>query len=141
VAADSLTQAAARVHATSDALAGVSVTVRSETGGSSTTGGRAGGNAFEAAGWTANGGYDTGSGQGGRSGQGQDVGAGNAGGTGTGSGTATGTGAGPGTGSGFNDPSRNTTHSAPILRPETTRADLRMPRSPLHGGPSLDIRA
>jgi hypothetical protein len=135
VAADALSQAAARINATSNALAGVSVTVRSESGGGSTTGGRAGGNPFEATGWTSNGGYGAGSGQGGRGDQGQGVGSQNAGGAGSGPGNGTGSGLGTG------NPSSNATHSVPVLRPQTTRATSPMPRTPIPGGPSLDIRA
>jgi hypothetical protein len=66
-AADALTQAAARAHATSDALRGVNVTVRSESGGSA-TGGRTG-NSFDSSAWNSPAGYGSGASTGG-SGQG-----------------------------------------------------------------------
>jgi hypothetical protein len=128
--ADAITAAASRLSATSDALAGVSVTVRSDGEGSA-TGGRAGSNAFEAAGWTGGGGYGTGNSSGGNGGHGGGVGDQNAAGAGNGAGGGAGTG----------DASRGMPRPAPIAHPDTARPNLPMPRSPLRGGSSLDIRA
>ena len=104
IAADAITAAVARMHASGDALAGVSVTVRSEGGGSATNG-RAGGYAFEAAGWAAGNGY----GAGGESRSG--------------------------------DGSRETQKPAPVALPDAARPNRPMPRMPLPGGQSLDVRA
>jgi flagellar hook-length control protein FliK len=128
VAADAITAAAARIHATSDALAGVSITVRSEGGGSA-TGGRAGSNAFEAAtDWTTGGGYGAG---GGASANGGHDG---------GSQSAATNGNGPGD-SGAGDSSRSAPKPNPVVRTEAVRPNRSMPRDPLAGGASLDIRA
>lgn len=132
--ADALSQAAFRINSTSNALAGVSVTVRSESGGNASTGGRAG-NSFEAGGWTSTGGNGAGSGQSGRGDHGNGVGSQNTGGAGSGPGS----GAGPDLGTGHH--SSEAGHSAPLLRPEGTRVTNSMPRSPLPGGSSVDIRA
>jgi hypothetical protein len=63
VAADAISAAAARIHASGDALAGVSLTVRAETGTGTGTGAGSSG-AFEAAAW-GSGGYGAGAGPGG----------------------------------------------------------------------------
>jgi hypothetical protein len=130
VTADAITAAAARMHSTSDALSGVSVSVRSEGGGSA-TGGRAGSNAFEAAGWTAGGGYGAGTGPDGRGGHGQGVG--NQDPAAAGNGTSGQSGRGEG--------STQTPKPVPIPRQETVRTGRSMSRTTLPGGPSLDIRA
>jgi hypothetical protein len=130
VTADAIDAAAARMHSSGDALAGVSVSVRSEGGGSA-TGGRAGGSAFEAAGWTAGGGYGAGSGPGPNGGHGQGVANQNAAAGGNGTGGQSGTG----------DGSRGTPRPAPIALPTAATSDRPTPRTPRSGGPSLDIRA
>ena len=132
--ADALSQAAFRINSTGNALAGVSVTVRSESGGSATTGGRAG-NSFEAGGWTSTAGNGAGSGQSGRGDHGNGVGSQDTGGAGSGLGN----GAGPDLGTGRQ--SSDTAHSGPVLQPVGTRVTNSMPRSPLPGGSSVDIRA
>ena len=132
--ADALSQAAFRINSTGNALAGVSVTVRSESGGGATTGGRAG-NSFEAGGWTSTAGNGAGNGQSGRGDHGDGVGSQNTGGAGSGPGN----GAGPDLGTGRQ--SSDTAHSGPVLRPVGTRVTNSMPRSPLPGGSSVDIRA
>jgi hypothetical protein len=130
ISADAITAAVARMRAAGDGLAGVSVTVRSE-GGNSSTGGRAGGNAFEAAGWTAGSGYGAGSGPGANGSHGQASGNGEAAAAGTG------TGGQPGSGEG----SRATPRPSPVARPEPIRANQPSSKAPLPGGSSLDIRA
>jgi len=130
VAADAITAAAARMHATSDALAGVSVTVRSEGGGSATNG-RAGGNAFEAAGWAAGSGYGAAGGSGsGSGGHGPDLGNQNAAASGNGTGGE----------SRGGDGSREASKPAPVALPDTG-TDRPASRTPFKGGPSLDVRA
>ena len=141
-AADAITQAAARIHSTSDGLAGVSVTVRSESG-TTTGGGRGGG--FEAAGWSS----------------GSGSGAGSAPGNGTGTGTGNGTGNAPGNGHGAANPglgnqtstatgggsgsSDGGTRGLHVPSPVTGRPALvptsDLPKGRVPGGPSLDIRA
>jgi hypothetical protein len=130
VTADAIDAAAGRMHSSGDALAGVSVSVRSEGGGSA-TGGRAGGSAFEAAGWAAGGGYGAGSGPGPNGGHShglanQDAAA-----------AGNGTGGQPDTGDG----SRGTPRPAPIAFPTAATPDRPTPRTPRSGVPSLDIRA
>jgi hypothetical protein len=146
-AADALVHAAAAMHASSDALAGVNVTVRSESGGSWNTAGR-GGNAFESAGWTAG---SWGSASGGNSGgasSGDRAGAGLANQAGSGSGSGNGTG-GNGTGAGSTpDGSRESARPSanPIGQPSRV-AGRPLTRQPLPGGSQgdrrspLDIRA
>lgn len=130
VTADAITAAAARMHSSGDALAGVSVSVRSEAGGSA-TGGRAGSNAFEAAGWTAGGGYGASTGSDGHGSHGQGVG--NQDPAAAGNGT-------PGQ-SGRGEGSPQTPKSIPTPRPEPARTGRAMSRTALPGGSSLDIRA
>jgi hypothetical protein len=129
--ADAITSAVARMNAAGDGLAGVSVSVRTE-GGSTSMGGRAGSNAFEAAGWTAGGGYGAGSGSGAYGGHGQ------ASGNGDPATAAAGNGSGgqPG-GGGSLGPQR----PAPTTRPEPATPIRPLSRTPLPGGSSLDIRA
>jgi hypothetical protein len=144
--ADALTVAAAHLHATGDALAGVSVSVRSE--GGSAAGSRPG-NPFEAAGWTA-GGYAGGSagqeshsrdatpdallsGQGGPGGQSAHGGSGSSTSSQSNPSHPGPLGAGParpGSGS----------PGAPSARPSAPTL-VRSGRPPLPGGPSLDILA
>jgi hypothetical protein len=128
VAADAITAAATRMQASGDALAGVNVTVRSDGGGSA-TGERPGGNAFEAASWTPGNGFGAGGAPGGN-GHGQGGGSQSAA-------TAGGdTGRQPG-----GDVSTGTPRPAPVSHPEAARPNRQMPRTPLRGGSSLDIRA
>jgi hypothetical protein len=130
VTADAIAASAARMHSSGDALTGISVTVRSEGGGSA-TGSRAGSSAFEAPGWTAGGGYGAGSGTNSNGSHGQGVANQDAAAAGNG------TGGQPGTGDG----TRGTPRPAPIA-PPTPAAQIRpAPRTPISGGPSLDIRA
>jgi hypothetical protein len=128
VAADAIAAAASRMHASGDALAGVTLTVRSE-GGGSTTNGRAGGNAFESTGWAAGNGYgaaaNSGSGSGGR-----DQGLANQ--------NAALSGNGSGGQSQGGDSSREAPRPPVALPPATPRP---LTRTPLKGGPSLDVRA
>jgi hypothetical protein len=137
-AADALVQATARVHATSDALAGVSVSVRSE--GGSTTGGRAGRDPFEAAAWTG-GGYGAASDQAGRDGRAQSFPGDPNSGTASGPQSGPHSGTGSGTSAGAGDQSRAAIGPAPVARPRIPATVLPMPRPPLPGGSSLDIRA
>jgi hypothetical protein len=130
ISADAITAAVARMHAAGDGLAGVSVTVGTESGDSS-LGGRAGSNAFEAAGWTAGGGYGAAGGSGANGGHGQSAGNGEAAPAGNGSGGQ------PGGG----DSSRATPRPVPSARPESTRVNRSLTGTPLPGGSSLDIRA
>jgi hypothetical protein len=131
IAADAITAAAARMHAAGDALAGVSVSVRSEGGGSA--GGSRSGGAFDGTGWAAADGYGTGSGQGGN--------AGHRGGLDNQNAAAADNGAGGGAESGRGDGSRGTPRPALVALPEQAGAVRPMPRTPLPGGPSLDVRA
>jgi hypothetical protein len=130
VAADAITAAAVRMRDTGDALAGVTVSVRSEAGGSA-TGGHAGSNAFEAAGWTAGSGYGAGSGPDAHGGHGQGLGNQDAAATGNGM-------AGQ---SGRGDGSTQAPKPAPVARPEISRTGRSMSQTTIPGGPSLDIRA
>jgi hypothetical protein len=130
ISADAITAAVTRMRAAGDGLAGVNVTVRSE-GGNSSTGGRAGSNAFESTGWTAGSGYGAGSGSGANGGHGQSAGNGEAAAAGNG------TGGQPGGG----DSSRATPRPATIVRPEPIRVNQPSSKAPLPGGSSLDIRA
>jgi len=125
VTADALTAAAARAHASGDALAGVNVTVRSETGGGWTSGGRNGNS--ESAAWAA-GGWGGGTGSGSANGQGSH-------------GTDAGSQAGSGSGS-TSDGSRgsNRPHTSPF-DDSPANSGRAKPRLPLRGGSSLDIRA
>ena len=129
VSAEALTAAAARAHASGDGLAGVNVTVRSETGGW-TSGGRSG--SSDAAAWAANG---SGTGSGSERGDGQGAAAGQ-----TGSGSSNGFGAGTGSPS---DSSRGSNRPAASPFDQTTAGDTGRGRSrlPLRSGSSLDIRA
>ena len=129
VAADAIEAAAARIHAAGDALAGVNVTVRSDGGGSA-TGGRAGSNPFEAAGWTAGGGYGPGGNSSSGGGHGQGLGDQNAAAAGNGTGQQR-----------TGDGSQGTARPAPAARPESSKPNRPMPRVPLQGGSSVDIRA
>jgi hypothetical protein len=129
VSADAITAAAARMHSTSDALAGVSLTVRSEAGGSATNG-RAGSNAFESAGWASGSGYGAGRSSG-SNGHGSGPGNQNA--------AASGSGTGPDGHRG--DGSHETAKPAPAAIPSQARPNRPMPRTTLSGGSSLDVRA
>jgi hypothetical protein len=129
IAADAITAAASRMHAAGDALAGVSVSVRSEGGGSA-GGGRPGG-AFDGTGWAAADGYGPGSGPGGNGGHHQGLDQQSAAAAGNGTGAESGRG----------DGSRGTPRPAPVARPEQAGAVRQIPRMPLPGGPSLDVRA
>jgi hypothetical protein len=135
VSADALTAAAARVHATGDGLVGVNVTVRSEAGGSWTSSGRGG--SSESAAWSAGGGWGSGSSSSaGHGDAGQGPNAGSQTGTGSGSGSGQGAGTAPDGSRGSQRPvSAPLDHSAPI------RPAHQQPRTPVTGGPSLDIRA
>jgi hypothetical protein len=130
--ADALTAAAARVHATSDALAGVNVTVRSEASGSWTAGGRNGGSDAEA--WMAgNRSGASGSNPGdGRANQGAAGGAS--------SGSASGGGGAP-----MGLPSEGSRGSRPAASPfdlaHSVDTGRTTPRPPLSSGSSIDIRA
>ena len=133
VSADAISQAAARVGSTSEALAGVNLTVRSEAGGTA-TGGRSGANGFDSTSW-GNGGYGPGHGhndnaRGGQGLDGQPAAAGN----------GPGHGAGGGSGSSA-DTSRGTTNSGSSTRLDAARPASSKQNRPLPGGSSLDIRA
>ena len=137
VTADALTAAAARFHATSDALAGVNVTVRSETGSGWTAGGRSGNTGAGA--WSAADGWGSGSGSSSANDQGN---------RGPNAGADAGSHAGPGSGNGGagsgapSDGSRNPARQAvPTFDQSSAGAGRAKPRLPLPGGPSLDIRA
>jgi hypothetical protein len=130
VTADAITAAAARMHAGGDALAGVSVTVRSEGGGSATSS-RSGGNPFEAAGWTAGSGYGTGGGPGPNGGNGQGAGLANQNAAPSGNGTS---------GESRGDTSPQTQKQAQAALPGA-RPNRPTSRMPLSGGSSLDVRA
>jgi trimeric autotransporter adhesin len=130
VSADAITAAAARMHATGDALAGVSLSVRSEAGGSSTNG-RAGSNAFESAGWAAGGGYGAGSGSGSNGGHGPGLGNQNAAASGNGTGSES-----RGGGASHEPPK-----PAPGAVPATAAPHSPIARAPRQGGSSLDVRA
>ena len=130
VTADAITAAATRMHASGDALVGVNLSVRSDGGGSATSG-RSNSNASETAGWMAGGRSGSGAGADGNGGHGQSVGNGDA--------AATGNGASGGSAKG--DGSQGMPKQAPVARPETARTNRPMPRTPLPGGSSLDIRA
>ena len=130
-AADAITQAAARVGSTSDALAGVNLTVRSESNGAS-TGGRSG-NAFESAGWGSGYAGSHGHNENARNGQSLDN---QAGVTGEGSGNGSGRGSGSSA-----DTSRNATSPHPAIRSDAAHPGRPLPKTPLTGGSSLDIRA
>jgi hypothetical protein len=145
VTADAMTEAAARIHATSDALAGVNVTVRSETSGGWTAGGRGGdpGTASWAArdggpgGFGSNAGNDpsnrgTGAGQ-------TAPGAGN----GSTSGSGNGSGSGSSSGSGGPSDGSPTSNRQTVTRFDQSQLNASQTRTrlPLPGGPSLDIRA
>ncbi|HEX7491878.1 MAG TPA: hypothetical protein VF337_09285, partial [Candidatus Limnocylindrales bacterium] len=93
VTADAITAAAGRMRSGGDALAGVSVTVRTESGNSSMSN-RSGGNAFESAAWGSGNGYAAGNGTGSNGGHGRGLGGGEANATGTAAGSSTGTGQG-----------------------------------------------
>jgi hypothetical protein len=128
VTADAISAAATRMQASGDALTGVSVSVRSDGGGSA-TGGRAGGDPFEAGSGTRDG-YAGGSGPSNNGGHGQSAGN-------QGSGMA---------GSETGHPSRGggspeSAKPIPMSRPETARPNRQLPRTSLPGGSSLDVRA
>jgi hypothetical protein len=129
-AAGGTAAAATRMHNSGDALAGVSVTVRSEGGGNS-TGGRPGNNAFESTGWGSGNGYGANAGSSGNGGHGQSLADQGAAAAGTGSGGQ------PGAGQG----SREAPRPAPVIRPEVPTSTRTAPAKPLAGGSSLDIRA
>lgn len=134
--AEALTAAAARVHATGDALAGVNVTVRTETGGTSTATGR-GGNSEAAALATNAGNGDPASGNGhGSQGTtaGSQLGPGSGGGSGTGSGSGTGAQAGGSHES--HGPAASPFDHSTIAHPGRGRL-----QPPPATGSSLDIRA
>ncbi len=130
VTADAITAAAARMHTGSDALAGVSVTVRSESGGSATNS-RAGGNPFEAAGWAAGSGYGTGGGPGANGGHGQGGGLANQNTAPSGNGTEGGS-----RGNGTPETQKQAPAALPGGRPTRPTS-----RTTLPGGSSLDVRA
>jgi hypothetical protein len=132
VSVEAISAAVTRMRSTGDGLTGVSVSVRTE-GGSTSMGGRAGSNAFEAAGWTAGGEYGTASGSGANGGHGQGSGNGE-------QATAAG-GNGGGSQPGSGDSPRGPHRSVPATRPESTTTTRPLPRTPLRGGSSLDIRA
>jgi hypothetical protein len=126
--ADALLTATARSQASGEALSGVNVSVRSESGGSWTSNGRSGGSAADSTGWGQAAGSHAGPGDG-SAGRGSDA-AGLAGG-------------GHGTGSG---PSANGSHGSgqtPTTAPRHTPAPVRQPNTRLSrsGGSSLDVRA
>ena len=127
--ADALLTATARSQASGEALSGVNVSVRSESGGSWTSNGRSGGSAADSTGWGQAAGSHAGPGDG-SAGRGSDA-AGLAGG-------------GHGTGSG---PSANGSHGSgqtPTTAPRhTPPAPVRQPNTRLarSGGSSLDVRA
>jgi trimeric autotransporter adhesin len=129
VTADAMTAAAARMHSSGDELAGVSVTVRTE-GGNSSTSGRSGSNPFEAGGWAGTG-YAAGNGSGGAGNHGQGLGNGQAAGAGTGG--------QPGGGNG--NAVSATPKPLPATRPEPVRANQPSSGTPTSRGPSLDIMA
>jgi hypothetical protein len=127
--ADALLTATARSQASGEALSGVNVSVRSESGGSWTSNGRSGGSAADSTGWGQAAGSHAGPGDG-SAGRGSDA-AGLAGG-------------GHGTGSG---PSANGSHGSgqtPTTAPRhTPPTPVRQPNARLSrsGGSSLDVRA
>ena len=131
--ADALTAAATRAHAGGDALAGVNVTVRSETGGGWTSGGRNGNS--ESAAWAA-GGWGGATGSRSANGQGSH-------GTEPGSQAGSGSGNGGGSGSGAtSDGSRGSNRPHPSRFDDSSANSGRAkPRLPFRGGSSLDIRA
>jgi hypothetical protein len=129
-AADAIAAAVTRMHNSGDALAGVSVTVRSEGGGNS-TGGRPGNNAFESAAWGSGNGYGANAGPGSNGGHGQSLADPGAAAAGNGSGGQ------PSAGQG----SREAPKPAPVIRPEVPTSTRTAPAKPLVGGSSLDIRA
>jgi hypothetical protein len=130
--ADAITAAAVRMRSSGDELAGVSVTVRAESGNSSTSG-RPGSNPFEAGGWAGNGYATAGSNTGGH---GHGLGNGDPSAAGNGSAGQSGGGRG------------DTTQIAPkpVLpaipaRPEPAATNLSSPWTPTSRGPSLDVMA
>jgi hypothetical protein len=137
VTADAMNAAAVRMRSSGDELAGVSVTVRAESGSSSTSG-RSGSNPFEAGGWAGNGYAAGGSNAGGHGhGPGNGLASGETAG-------ATGNGANGQSGSRSGDASHATPKPAlPVLpaRPEPVRTNSSSPRTPTSRGPSLDVMA
>jgi hypothetical protein len=127
--ADAISAAATRMRGAGDALAGVSLTVRSEGGGSATSS-RSGSNAFESAGWTAGGGYGSGSGQSSNPGHGQ----------GLAEQASLAAGNGPGGQSGSSQSAREAPKPTTVTHPLTAEPRPTT-RTPLAGGSSLDIRA
>jgi hypothetical protein len=131
--ADALVTAAARSHASGEALAGVNVSVRTESGGSWSSNGRSGGTAAESMTWGQGASSHAGSGDGG--GRGGDPGTLSTAGNGA-------SGHGPGTGpsaGGTHGSERSSTTSTRPVAPGTLRQPTsRLPRS---GGSSLDVRA
>ena len=132
--ADALVTAAARSHASGEALAGVNVSVRTESGGSWNSNGRSGGTAADSMTWGQGASSHAGSGDAG--GRGGDPGTLSTAGNGT-------SGHGPGTGpsaGGTHGSERSSTTSTRPAAPETL---LRQPTSrlPRSGGSSLDVRA
>jgi hypothetical protein len=129
VTADALLSAAARSHASGDALTGVNLSVRTESGGSWTSNGRSGGNASEALAWGQGGGPHQGPGDGSAP-RGNDSSALAGGGNGTGNGSAAG-----GSHGSERSPAAPVRPSVPApLRRLTTGLDK-------SGGSSLDVRA
>jgi len=129
--ADAITAAALRMHSSGDELAGVSVTVRAESGSSSTSG-RSGSNPFEAGGWAGNS-YAAGNGSSGGDNHGHGLGNGDAAGAGNGTNGQSGSGSG--------DVSRGAPKPALTARPEPIRTNQPSPRTPTSRGPSLDVMA
>jgi hypothetical protein len=129
VTADAITAAAGRMRSGGDALAGVSVTVRTESGNSSMSN-RSGGNAFESAAWGSGNGYAAGNGTGSNGGHGRGLGSSEGNATSTGSGSST----GPGQGSGQTG---RDGQPGTLARPETAlQQDSARPNRPAPGSSS-----
>ena len=126
--ADAISAAATRMQASGDALTGVSVSVRSDGGGSA-TGGHAGGDPAEAGTGTRDG-YSAGFGPSNNGNHGQSAGN-------QGSGMAGSETGHPSSGGGSPESATPT----PVSLPATARPNRQLPRTLLPGGSSLDVRA
>jgi hypothetical protein len=127
--ADALLIAAARSHASGEALTGVNVSVRSESGGSWTSNRRSGGAAAESMGWGQSSGSHSGTGDAG-AGRGNEPGNPTTGGNGTGTGPSA---------NGSHGSGRSPAASGGSAAPAPTRRSTSgLPKT---GRSSLDIRA
>jgi hypothetical protein len=135
VTADAITAAAGRMRSGGDALAGVSVTVRTESGNSSMSN-RSGGNAFESAGWGSGNGYAAGNGAGTNGSHGRGLGSGEGNATGTTAGSSTGPGSGQGSAGHTGRDGQPGTLAGPetALQPDSARLNRPVPEGSRPGG-------